>query len=195
MGKPFILCKPDRNGKAPKISKDRQKIKSLGSKPDDIKKENDGKNNALNLDSERGSSSQNTQQTSTDRFSLIIDPKEKSLIDLILSELSVINSTSKTNDKIHIFNSLIREYTRLGMYLVRSDKIDEIIMFTEWISHQIENASNVFNRDLAATFVIDVLVEFKKQLFDSGNSSMYNSFVIIIDPLLDKFTLTYDNKT
>jgi hypothetical protein len=81
------------------------------------------------------------------------------------------------------------------MYLVRSDKIDEFIIFTEWISHQIENASNVFNRDLAATFVIDVLVEFKKQLFDSGNSSMYNSFVIIIDPLLDKFTLTYDNKT
>lgn len=195
MGKPFILCKPDRNGKDPKISKDRQKIKSLGSKPDDIKKENDGKNNALNLDSERGSSSQNTQQTSTDPFSLIIDPKEKSLIDLILSELSVINSTSKTNDKIHIFNSLIREYTRLGMYLVRSDKIDEFIMFTEWISHQIEYASNVFKRDLAATFVIDVLVEFKKQLFDSGNSSMYNSFVIIIDPLLDKFTLTYDNKT
>jgi hypothetical protein len=149
----------------------------------------------LNLDSENGLPSQNTQRTSTDPFSLIIDPKEKSLIDLILSELSVINSTSKTNDKIHIFNSLIREYTRLGMYLVRSDKIDEFIMFTEWISHQIENASNVFNRDLAATFVIDVLVEFKKQLFDSGNSSMYNSFVIIIGPLLDKFTLTYDNKT
>ncbi len=195
MGRPFIFCKPDRNGKGPKLSKDRQKIKSLGSKPDDIKKEKDGKNNVLNLDSENGLSSQNTQRTSTDPFSLIIDPKEKSLIDLILSELSVINSTSKTNDKIHIFNSLIGEYTRLGMFLVRSDKIDEFIMFTEWISHQIENASNVFNRDLAATFVIDVLVEFKKQLFDSGNSSMYNSFVIIIDPLLDKFTLTYDKKT
>jgi uncharacterized membrane protein len=196
MGRPFILCKLDRNGKGPKLSKDRQKnIKSLESKTDDIKKENDGKNKVWNLDSENGLSGQYTQRTSTNPFSLIIDSKEKSLIDLILSELSVINSTSKTNDKIHILSDLIGEYTRLGMYLVRSDKIDEFIMFTEWISYQIENASNVFNRDLVATFVIDVLVEFKKQLFDSGNSSMYNSFVIIIDPLLEKFTLTYDNKT
>jgi uncharacterized membrane protein len=196
MGRPFVLCKLHRNKKGPKLSKDRQKnIKSLESKTDDIKKENDGKNKVLNLDSEKGLSNLDTQRTSADPFSLIIDPKEKSLIDLILSELSVINSTSKTNDKIHIFDGLIGEYTRLGMYLVRSDKIDEFIMFTEWVSYQIENAANVFNRDLVDTFVIDVLVEFKKQLFDSGNSSMYNSFVIIIDPLLEKFTLTYDNKT
>ncbi|CAN5777911.1 hypothetical protein BH23THE1_BH23THE1_18730 [soil metagenome] len=196
MGRPFKLCKLDRKGKGPKLYKDRQKkIISLESKTGDIKKENDGKNKVSNLDSKNGLSGQNTQRTSTDPFSLIIDPKENSLIELILSELSVINSTSKTNDKIHIFNGLIGEYIRLGMYLVRSDKIDEFIMFTEWISYQIENASNVFNRDLADRFVINELVEFKKQLFDSGNSSMYNSFVIIIDPLLEEFTLTYDNKT
>jgi len=194
MGRPFILYKLDRKGKGPKFYKDRQK-KSLESKTGDIKKENDEKNYIFHPEDEKGLSSLNTQRTSTDPFSLIIDSKEKSLIDLILSELSVINSTSKTDDKIHIFNGLIVEYTRLGIYLVRSDQIDEFIMFTEWISYQIQNAANVFNRDLVATFVIDVLVEFKKQLFDFGNSSMYNSFVIIIDPLLEKFTLTNDNKT
>ncbi len=195
MGRPFIVCKLDRKGKGPKFIKDRQKIKSLESKTGDIKKENDGKKDILHPQDEKGLSRLNTQRSSTDPFSLVIDPKEKSLIDLILSELSVINSTSKTDDKIHIFNSLIVEYARLGIYLVRSDQMDKFNMFTEWISYQIQNAANVFNSDLVATFVVDVLVEFKKQIFDFGNSSMYNSFVITIDPLLEKFTLTNDNKT
>lgn len=133
-------------------------------------------------------------RTENDSFLIIVNPDELSFVKVILSELSIINSTSTNSDKIHIYNNLIIEYTRLILYLIRQNKAEEFIMLTEWVSNQIENAAEIFEQDLVTVFVSDVLVKFKKQLIFSKNLSIYNSFATLMDPVLEKFELTYRNR-
>ncbi len=146
------------------------------------------KNNELEIDKKDNNMiNTNVDQPSIKSFSLLINPKEIALVKVILSELSVINSTSTNNDKIHIFSYIVTEYIRLSKYLLNSNKIDEFIMLTEWISYQFEKVAPVFNYDLLVTFVIEPLIDFKKDLIEFRNAFFYNSFVTIIYPIIRKY--------
>ena len=128
----------------------------------------------------------NGNKLSNNSFFLIINPKEIPLTKVILSDLSVINSTSTDNDKIHIPSRIVIEYTKISKYLINSNKVDEFVMLTEWIFYQIEKVAQFFDNDLLVTFVIKPLIDFKKDLIDCGNASLYNSFVTLIDPIIEK---------
>ena len=115
-----------------------------------------------------------------------------SLIKIILSELSVICSSCTENDKIHIFNSVVLEYSRLSKFVVNINDIDTFVYLTEWISSQIKKVEKVINIDLLYNYSIEPIINFKSDLTTIGSSSICNFFNTIIEPIKEMIRLNYN---
>ncbi len=133
---------------------------------------------------ESSNNNNNIKQNCENSLSIIINPKEIALVDVIMSELSVINSSCCSNDQVHIINHIITEYTELSNYLLDSDKVDEFIKVTEWISSQIGNVIEIFYPHLRYVFIIKPLSDFKKTLSETNNPYAFNYYVSFIDPTI-----------
>lgn len=126
-------------------------------------------------------------QNGGNSLSLIINPKEIALVDVIMSELSLINSSCCSNDKAHIINHIITEYKELSKYLLESNKIDEFIKITKWISSQIENVVEIFYPELRNVFIVKPLDDFKEKLSEINNAYAYKYYISHIDPIIKRY--------
>lgn len=123
-------------------------------------------------------------------LSIIINPDETSITEMILTELSVISSTATDNSNIHIFNQIITSYITLGRKMSELGQFDTFNKITEWLSGLCDMMSNSVSYKLQEIYIYRPLNDFRKELMTLDNNLFLSaSFSVFIDPLIEKHRL------
>lgn len=78
-------------------------------------------------------------------ITIIINPKERKITEMIESELSVIYEMAQSRHQTNTIKHFADEYTSLGRILLDKNKVDEFKRLTEWYSNCILESSSEKN--------------------------------------------------
>ncbi len=78
-------------------------------------------------------------------ITIIINPKERKITEMIASELSVIYEMAQSRHQTNIIRHFADEYTSLSRSLLDKNKVDEFKRLTEWYSNCILESSSEKN--------------------------------------------------
>ena len=81
-------------------------------------------------------SSKNNEDTYT-IIIITIKPKEKRLVNVIFSDLSIINNMATTAENIPIIKHILSEYISFSKDLLENEKKDEFYLMTDWYSKKL----------------------------------------------------------
>lgn len=127
---------------------------------------------------------------------LLINPKETSITDIILSELSIINSTSINNSDIYKFNEIVNGYSTIGIRMAKDGKLEDFNKITKWFVQQFEIMSqHSISYDLRDRFIVKPLEDFRTDLMKTDSLFVHSSFTTFIDPLLEKHYINRDTNS
>ena len=77
----------------------------------------------------------------TNTIIITIKPKEKRLVNVIFSDLSIINNMATTGENIPIIEHILTEYISFSKELLENKKNDEFYLITNWYSKKLLLAS------------------------------------------------------
>lgn len=78
-------------------------------------------------------------------ITIIINPKERKITEMIVSELSVVYEMAQSRHQTNILKHFADEYTSLSRSLLDKNKVDEFKRLTEWYSNRILESSSKRN--------------------------------------------------
>ena len=157
-GLPFqIKIKTNVNTNDENIIKDKRKEKLK-------KKINQANNNIIAL-----SSPSSSNHNDKDKIIIItIKPKEKRLVNVIFSELSIINNMATTAENIPIVKHILAEYISFSKELLENEKNDEFYLITDWYSKTLLSASiKSLSREFQYELFVVPLVDFQNFIMDN----------------------------
>ena len=127
------------------------------------KKINQADNNIIAL------SSPSSNHNDKDKIIIItIKPKEKRLVNVIFSDLSIINNMATTAENIPIVKHILAEYISFSKELLENEKNDEFYLITDWYSKTLLSASiKSLSREFQYELFVVPLVDFQNFIMDN----------------------------
>lgn len=127
------------------------------------KKINQANNNIIAL------SSPSSNHNDKDKIIIItIKPKEKRLVNVIFSDLSIINNMATTAENIPIVKHILAEYISFSKELLENEKNDEFYLITDWYSKTLLSASiKSLSKEFQYELFIVPLVDFQNFIMDN----------------------------
>ena len=125
-----------------------------------------------------------TTTENTDNI-IMIKPKEKKLSNLILSELSIINSNIFKEENIPVIEHFMGEYFFSSKTLLENDKKNEFKSLTDWYSKILSYSFKSLTKEFQNEVILIPLSDFRNYI--SGNyPSMKNSFDIYMQDIINR---------
>ena len=125
-----------------------------------------------------------TTTENTDNI-IMIKPKEKKLSNLILSELSIINSNIFKDENIPVIEHFMGEYFFSSKTLLENDKKNEFKSLTDWYSKILSYSFKSLTKEFQNEVILIPLSDFRNYI--SGNyPSMKNSFDIYMQDIINR---------
>lgn len=95
---------------------------------------------------------------------ITIEPKEESLTDTILSELSIINNIASKQQNIPIMKHIIIEYISVSKTLLENDKKEKFYLLTNWISQNLLHSIVSFEKEFQNEVLTSPLLDFQNYI-------------------------------
>jgi uncharacterized membrane protein len=117
------------------------------------------------------------------KITFTIKPKEKPLMDTILSELSIINNNAIKLQNIPIMKHFVIEYISTSKTLLENDKKDKFNKITDWYSQKLYSSLESIPKDFQNEVFVNPLLEFQEYLsqnydFATTSFSIYMKNII-----------------
>jgi hypothetical protein len=112
----------------------------------------------------------NNEKYNNNIIKITIKPKEKSLTDIILSELYTIHHNTVKGENIPIIKHFMNEYISISKTLLENDKKDKFDLVTDWYSQILNYSFRSFHslsKEHINNFMINPLIDFQKYLYQN----------------------------